>query len=1145
VIEELSTRRPATAVASPHGKGDADAARMALIHARLAARGLGDPGAEADSTPFPVFTDNQPRALSSAQRRMWFAQLRAPDCADYNVCAGFRIVGDLDPDLLRASFDAVAERQAILRTVYRTDERGVPCQVVELDPEVPLDVVELPCGWTELSATVDALVARHGRLPFDLERDCPLRLVLVVVGPREHVLVLIAHHIAIDDLSWEPLLRGVAEHYRGATAGEAGVGDGPRVAFAEYAEWEQRRIAAGRFTESLRHWRETLTPWPDPVVLPAPTRVPEQPSTAGFRRRVTLPDRTRVALHDLANSTSSTLFMVTLACLEAVLSRYAPTRDIAVGTVVINRDRPELRDVVGNAGNTMLLRTRVADDPRFVDLVAEVRRVCVDAFTHQEVPFDLVVEDIRPQRRNDGSGLFNVMFTQRGRILRGVDIPGQHWSEFPVFNGTTRFDLAVEVLDDTDGLVLTATGAASAFTVSDLDRLLGHLGVLIEEAVAGPERRVSELPLLTEAEHTRIVHEWNATDRPEYLPTTTLTGLVDSQVAATPDACAVVASDVELSYAELDAAANRLAHHLRARGVPSGGYVGVLLPRSPELITSLLAVLKAGAAFVALDPAWPALRVTEITGDAGLAAVVTNGDMVDGLTIGAPVVDLAAEAGEISARESHPPEVPVGLDDVAYVVYTSGSTGTPKGVMITHRGIVNRLPWQVDLLGLSSVDAVLHKAPMSFDISVNEIFLPLVAGARLVLATPGGEGDVSHLLATITRHRVTFVYVVSSLLDVMIDRHDAAAAFASLRHVWCGGEAMTAELYQRFRRRSTARLYHGYGPAEATVGVTCRVYDSVEHVRDVTIGRPNPNTRIHLLDPHGNPVPVGVTGELYIGGLPLARGYLNDPARTGERFVVDPFQGGDERLYRTGDLARYRSDGQIEFVGRLDNQVKIGGRRVELEEIEAKLVAHPDVRHAVVELRAAGARGQVLVGHVAVGESTVSAGELVSWLDRRLPGYMVPSVVIPAAELPIQASGKVDRAALAAVPLPEFDRVGTAYVAPTGDVQGTVADIWRAVLDVDEVGADDNFFDRGGHSLLVLRVQAEIRSRLGHDISVVDLFDSPTVRMIAARISPETRHGEDNEELRRVAGLARRQRRIRTLRTTGDFTSEVAHHDGR
>ncbi|MFI1012548.1 amino acid adenylation domain-containing protein [Streptomyces sp. NPDC020965] len=1127
--------------------GGAAAARQERIRRLLADRGFSPGGGSAAAQRFPRLGPG-PHPLSPSQRRMWFAQQRDPASGAYNICAGFRITGELDPDRLRHSFEAVVARQDILRTVYRTDADGMPVQLVRGEIELRWETADASGGVAE----ADRLATEFGRGTFDLAEECPLRLLLIALGPAEHVLVLVVHHIAVDDLSWAPLFHDVAAHYRADEPGPL-----PPVRYAEFARWDQERASSDHHAESLEHWRRTLTPWPAPVALPVEGGAARGPEGEGVRRKVLLSPGTSAGIIGLAKSSGASLFMTTLACVTAVLRRYSAGAggtdssggtgdsdskgstdgaDIAVGTVTVNRSSPELEPLIGNFGNTVMLRFAV-DDPLFPELLAEVQRVCMDAFGQQEVPFDQVVQANRPPRRRDGSGLFNVMFTQRGQTLPPeLDFPGLRWREHPVFNGSTRFDLAVEVVSGSDGLTVTATGAHRVFDADGLDRLLGHVSTLMDGVVADPARRIGELPLLPAAEYERVVHEWNATDRREYLPTTTLPGLFAEQVRLRPDAVAVVEGDRRLDYRELDGRANQLARHLIAAGVRPGDYVGVLLERSVELIVAMLAALKAGAAFVPLDPAWPALRKAELISAAGLAACVTTAPMLTAdelaaVSPGTAYLDPTAEATAINRREREPVRVETALDDIAYVVYTSGSTGVPKGAMITHRGIVNRLPWQADLLGLTESDAVLHKAPVSFDISINEIFLPLVSGAGLVLAKPGGEGDVSYLLATIADHGVTFVYLVSSMLDLMVERDDAARALRGLRHVWCGGEVLTADLYARFRRQSEARMYHGYGPAEATIGVTCRVYESADQVRDITIGRPNPNARIYLLDRASNPVPAGVVGEIHIGGLPLARGYLNDPERTAERFVRNPFRDG-ERLYRTGDLARYRADGQIEFVGRADNQVKIAGRRIELEEIESKLSDHPLVRQAAVLTRTEGVRGEQLIAFVAAPETEVTPDGLRAWLGDRLPSYMVPPTVVPLPELPLRSSGKLDRKALEAMRLPEPTRRTALAAPPEGTLQRAVAEIWARTLGLERVGAEENFFDLGGHSVLVVKVQTEIRRELGHDIAVVALFENPTVAAVARFLEtgPAAADDEEAAELRRVRERAGRQRRVRAGR---------------
>ncbi|MFD0663415.1 non-ribosomal peptide synthetase [Thermocatellispora tengchongensis] len=704
------------------------------------------------------------------------------------------------------------------------------------------------------------------------------------------------------------------------------------------------------------------------------------------------------------------------------------------------------------------------------------------------------------------------MFSSRTAGLGALDLPGVRAEEVAVHNGTARFDLAVEVVDTGAGTELGATYRTELYTPGTAARLLDHLDRLLTAAAGEPDRPVDDLPMLSEEEWHRIVHEWNATARPGLLAPATLHGLFEAQARAHPDAEALVDGADRWTYARLDAAAGSLARRLSAAGAGPGRLVGVHLERSAHLVVGLLAVLKTGAAFVPIEPSWPDRRIQEVVADAAPAAVLSRGGTggpAAAVWGEIPVLDPAGEGADPGEGGAGPAP---GPGELAYVIYTSGSTGRPKGAMITHAAICNRLPWQAELLGLGEGDGVLHKAPLGFDISINEIFLPLSCGARLVLAPPGADKDPDALIAVMTRERVGFVYVTSTMLDAMLERPGIKEAGASLRHVWCGGEVLTPELFARFRERLPgSTMYHGYGPAEATIGVSCEVYRGEARRTGVTIGRPNPNTRVHVLAPGLRPVPPGVPGEIHIGGVQVASGYLGDPRRTADRFVPDPF--GDEpgaRLYATGDLGRYRPDGVIEFLGRADRQIKIRGFRIELDEVEAVLGRHPGVRQAVVLLR----EDTPGAGHLAAyclaqpGGTPPGEEELRAFAAERLPEYGVPHSVQILPEFPLMPSGKVDRTALAA--LPARVPVSAPYLAPRDGLERTVARVWAEVLGVPRVGARDNFFDLGGHSLLTLRVQAALERELGRRVRVVDLFSHPTVADLARLL--DTNGARDGEE---------------------------------
>jgi amino acid adenylation domain-containing protein len=1067
-----------------------------------------------------------PAPLTAAENRMWFLRYLRPDDMAYNLCGGIRLSGVLDLAALDTAVTGLTAAHDILRTRYPAGDDGAP--VREVLPATnavalaPTDLGALPDG--ERTRAAERVIEQEGRKPFRLDDETPLRLRLFRFTPTDHLLTLTVHHIAFDENSWGRVLDELAARYAVTSGAEGAMPARPAVQYADFARWEKGQLDGGAWDRQLGYWKGHLRRRPASLTLPA-----DHPRTDGSRSHGSDTDGVRSdallgaedsrALRELARTSGTTLYTALLAAYQAVLHRWSGESDIAVGSPVVNRGRTEFEDVVGNFGNTVVLRTDLAGATSFRALLARTRDTCADAFAHQDIPFDRVVEALRPADAAGQAPLFDVVFSFVNAEPRRVVTPTVSFAEQPHHNGTARFSLVLEARESGDGLAFGLTGRSDLFSRAALNRMLGHLLVFLRDAIARPEDPLSTLPILTEAEERTALTDWcrSYEDPADNRP---LHRLVAEQAARTPDLVAVVAGGTTLTYRELDRQAEELAQRLRSEGVGPERIVGVHLTRTPGLVVALLAVLKAGGAFMPLEPDWPALRLRSVVKSSGPLLVLTDGRHTAAPPpLDVPVLDLAQSSDPVDVPDT--PSVEPAMENVAYVIHTSGSTGAPKGVVIRHQSISNRLVWQSRLLDMTSEDRVLHKAPMSFDISVNEIFLPLVNGARLVLADPGGHGDLAYLAELIERERITFLYIVASMLEVLLERDDISRAARSIRHLWCGGEALTPALYRRFRERLDATMYHGYGPAETTIGISCQVFDEDEDGAVVTLGRPNPNARLYVLDTAQQPVPVGVVGEIHIGGMPLARGYLNDPVRTAQAFVPDPFgvePGG--RLYRTGDLARYREDGRVEFIGRADHQVKVRGFRIELGEVEAALTAHPAMRQAVALVRSGAPGGDRIVAWC-VPERDVTEAEVRDWLGARLPHYAVPGELHLLPTLPLTAAGKTDRAALLAfepAPAP-----AVAVVSPESDLEHEVAAVWAELLGRTDIGTRHNFFDMGGHSLLLVRAQTLYKRRLGRDISLVELYDHPTVAALAAHLSRDPGDSGD-PELERVQARARRRK---------------------
>ncbi|GGX02687.1 non-ribosomal peptide synthetase [Streptomyces lomondensis] len=1025
-----------------------------------------------------------PVPLSFAQARLWFLYRLEGPTPTYNIPTAVHLTGPLDPEALRAALQDVVDRHEALRTVFPDDD-GVPRQDIRTDTAVPFETV------TTHADDLDALLSEAAAHSFALDREIPVRATLYTLAPDDHVLLLLVHHIATDGWSAEPLLRDLETAYTARLRGTPPAWPPLAVQYADHTLWQRDLLDEAYTAEEVGYWSRRLDGLPEELQLPVDRPRPPVPGYRAGAVDFALDAATHRALRDLSAQAGGTVFMALQAALAVLLGRLGAGDDIPLGTPVAGRGDPVLDDLVGLFVNTLVLRTDVSGAPTFRALLARVREADVDAYAHQDLPFERLVDALGPTRSMGRHPLFQVMLAHQQAPADRRDFAGLTLTERRVGFYTAKTDLAFHVFERSgaggiDGSLVYSPDLYDQETAREMTERFVRLA---GELARHPDRPVAAGDVLTPRERALMLGEWNDTART--VPATTLTALVEEQAAKTPHLVAVeygVPGGTALTYGELDARANGLARRLISLGVGPERCVGIHLERSVEMVVGLLAVLKAGGAFVPLEPSWPARRIAEVCRGAALTAVL--GRPGDDSLLGEdapPVVEVALD-GPTAER----PRVHVDPEGLAYVIYTSGSTGVPKGAMIRHRAIAHRLLWQRGLLGFGTGDAALFKAPLGFDISINEIFLPLVNGGRVVIAEPGGERDVDYLLDTVERHRVTFTYLVSSMLDLLLELDGFARRAASLKHVWCGGEVLTPELFARFRAASEAVMYHGYGPAEATIGVSHVVYRTGAIRSAVSIGRPNSNTRLYVLDDRLQPVPVGVPGELYAGGVYLGRGYVNDPGRTADHFVADPFGPPGERLYRTGDLVRWQRDGTLEFLGRADNQVKIRGMRVELEEIEAILEQHPGVRRGVVVVREDVPGVRQLAGYCLADPEALPG--LRDWLQERLPEHMVPRTLTFLDAFPLLPSGKVNRAGL---PAP-----GTAIGAgparePANERERRLCALFATVLGLGRVGVDDNFFELGGDSIVSIRLVTLAR-KAGLALSPRQVFQSPTPAGLAA-----------------------------------------------
>ncbi|MFI9009949.1 non-ribosomal peptide synthase/polyketide synthase [Actinosynnema sp. NPDC053489] len=1031
--------------------------------------------------------------LSPAQQRLWFLQRLDPAATDYNTGVGLKLSGPLDEAALRAALDGLVERHETMRTTFdEVDGRGV--QVVAPHGTLPLRVVDLTgVAPADRDAALDRVFTEELTTPFDLVRGPLARAVLARVADDEHVLLLDQHHIATDGWSVRVQVDDLVELYRAALRRTRPDLRPLPVRYADFAVWQRDRLADPALADELDHWRDRLAGL-EPLDLPTDRPRPARRTTPGAVHREALPADLVRRLVELGRADGATLFTTLAAAVQVLLARYTGRRDVAVGTASSGRGRPELDDLVGFFVNTLVLRCAADPATSFRDFLGQVRATSLDAFSHDQVPFDRLVDELQPDRDPSRTPLVQAMVVLQQAMVEPTSVDGLRVEEHHLPRPRARFELLVEFWPRGEALDVALEYNTDLFDAATIERLCGHLVVLLEAVTADPDRRLGDLPLLDPAERHRVLQEWNDTRRD--LPPATVTSLFTAQVRRTPDATAVLADGVALTYAELDERANRLAHHLLRRGLRAEEPVALLLGRSVDLVVAELAVVKAGGAYVPLDTRSPVERLAALLTGTRTGVVLTDRAWRD---TAASVHDghlVVLGDADLSAEPATDPDVPLHPDNLAYAMFTSGSTGVPKGVAVRHRD-VTALARDSRFLGDAHARVLLHSAP-AFDATTYELWVPLLNGGTVVVA-PSGDLDPDLLRDLVTRHGLTGLWLTAGLFRAVAQ--DDPACLAGLREVWTGGDVVPATAVRRVLETCPGiAVVDGYGPTETTTFATSHRMADVADVPDVVpIGRPLDDMRVYVLDDDLSPTPIGVPGELHIAGSGLARGYLGRPGLTAERFVPDPFGAPGERMYRTGDVVRWKPDGTVEFVGRTDDQVKIRGFRVEPGEVDAVLSEHPAVAQSVTVVRVDDTGRKRLVAYLTVTGDRPDAVALREFLGRALPDYLVPSAFVVVDAFPLNANGKVDRRAL---PEPDWGTAGTAHVAPAEGPQAALADIWAELLGLDRVGAHDNFFELGGDSILSIQVVSRAR-RAGLALTPGDLFRHPTVAALAAAAVPE------------------------------------------
>jgi amino acid adenylation domain-containing protein len=1055
----------------------------------------------------PQRTHTESDSLSFAQQRLWFLAQLDPNAPAYHITKTLKLQGDLNVVVLQQSLDAIVAQHEALRTNFIAPD-GNPVQVMSQPRSVELKVIDLKSYPESDRTKVQQLLQDQAQHPFDLTSDLMLRASLLVLSPQEHILLLVMHHIAGDSWSMSILFEQLTTFYEAFLKGlPSPVAESP-IQYADFAVWQRQWLSGEVLENQLNYWKQQLEGANRVLELPADRPRPAIQTYQGAKQSFVLPQSLSTALYILSQQEGVTLYMTLLAAFQTQLYRYTGQQDIVIGSPIAGRNLPELEELIGFFVNTLVLRTDLSANPSFRELLQRVRTVVMSAYAYQDLPIDKLIDELQPERSLSYHPLFQVMFVLQNTPRQTLELPGLTLTPYDWDHVTSRLDLTLSITETEQGLQGVWEYNTDLFDASTISRMSGHFQTLLESIVTNPEQQISELPLLTAAERHQLLVEWNNTQA-NYPQDKCIHELFEQLVERTPDKVALMFEEQQLTYQQLNTRANQLAHYLRTLGVGPEVLVGIFVERSLEMVVGLLAILKAGGAYVPLDPSYPKDR---------LAFMLQNSQPLVLLTQEFLITELPEHTAQIVCFDRDLPSIAQHITEnlnqtattanLAYVIYTSGSTGKPKGVQVTHANLCHYAQAMGQALGITAEDIYLHTASIAFSSSVRQLMVPIAAGATVKIATSEQRIDPKACFLAIKQHDVTVIDIVPSYwrncihtLASLEPENRQALLNNKLRLIVSASEPLLSDIPMEwtFGFQHGAQLINMFGQTE-TCGIVATYPippQQDERVKIVPLGRAIANTQIYLLDSHMQPVPIGVPGELHIGGLALARGYLNRPELTEEKFIPNPFrQEPGERLYKTGDLARFLPDGSIEFIGRSDYQVKIRGFRIELGEIEAVLSQHPTVRQTVVIAREDDRGEKRLVAYVVPnGGSEPIVSDLRRFLKEKLPEYMVPFAFVLLDALPLTPSGKVNRSVL---PAPDLaSNPEATFVAPRNELEQQLAQIWEEVLHLQPIGVKDNFFDLGGHSLLAVHLFAQIEQKFGKKLPLATLFQSGTVEALA------------------------------------------------
>ncbi|MCX7748502.1 MAG: amino acid adenylation domain-containing protein [Clostridia bacterium] len=1065
--------------------------------------------------------------LSFSQQSMWFFDQFTKGNPVFNISNAVRMSGTLNRAGIIKSLNWLVERHKTLRTTFK-NVNGSPVQIINAAAAVELHEVDLRhIPEDKLEAELEIILRKEARHIFDLEKGPLFKFCLFILGDHDYVFSMTIHHIVSDAWSNAIFVGEFFKLYEEFLKGENPELPELIIDYVDYSSWERNRLKGDTLEGLLDYWRKQLA---NPTTLQLPTdyaRPRTQTYEGGFQP-MTVPLYLSEKLKAIALSEGASLFMLVLAAFQTLMYRYSGQTDIFMGTVVANRNRKEVENLVGFFMNTLVLRTHFEGDPSFLEILRQVKKMTLDAYTYQELPFDKLLEELKPERDVSRTPLFQVMFILHNTQKVELELPGLKMKQIDVESNMAPFDLRLQLTETDEGLKGGFDYRADLFKPETVKRLGAHLLNILESISEAPYEKVSNINILTGEERNKILYTFNNT-LADYPRDKVIYEFFEEQALKNPEGIAAIFEDKQLTYGELNEKSNILAGILRKKDVKKDAIVGILMERSLEMIIGIMAVEKAGGAYLPIDPHHPADRINYILEDSGVSLLLSHEKFND-IEVSEKIERIYLENPSLYIGDGTHMECLAEPQSVAYVIYTSGSTGKPKGTLIEHHSLVNRLNWMQKKYPIGPDDIILQKTPYTFDVSVWEMFWWSMQGARVCFLTPGAEKDPAMLVRAIEKNGITVIHFVPSMLSSFLEYlrdNGGAERVASLRQVFASGEALTASqvsLFKRLFSRNGTKLANLYGPTEAAIDVSYFDCMTPENLESIPIGKPIDNIKLFVMDKKMQLQPIGVSGELCIAGVGLARGYLNLPTLTNEKFIDNPLEPGT-KLYRTGDLCRWREDGNIEYLGRMDFQVKIRGLRIELGEIEKAILEHPSVKECIVAAWEKQPGNMHLVGYIVFEKGkSMESGELQDFLGKSLPEYMVPKLFVYLDAMPLSPNGKADRKAL---PAPTLEKK-TAYVAPSSEVETILMNIWKEELGLDSVGMNDNFFEVGGHSLLLTRVHNRLNKQFNREFSLIDLFTHSTIGALAKYVSGESEDmvfhkNEDRVRKQKEAKLMRRQ----------------------